>query len=407
MEKIQVPKEKLRERCEMGIDQAVCKSVLKPRSSFQKWMVASILIVLLSTAAMYHSQVMAAVQKAIQYIPGIGVVEEEEQSGNSYVLDETKEVQVEGGTVTVTNIVVDGEQTYVVLNGDGSPKYQEITIINESGKEYIVKSSHSSWSSKQWTTWFWKDEALSLSGNVQVVIGETRISVKMVEAKSYESFKEMGITDKTNDLAITAIPSRDSEKGRIAFVSQHSEKFKIANYGFNSVHEEKELSITDPDQNQYEINRYKGISQPTNEFYFQLAAEDVSHYNLRIPEVNVQYKDEKKITLPLPDDEIEMNKTFKLAGYPVDITKLERTDEDELRIYVDVHYDKQDARSLHNFRIKHTSHMAKVDLQTRAIQYLQYKVDWNKKNVNLTFSEPQVLLRGPWKYEIPSEKFMK
>ncbi|MYL34938.1 hypothetical protein GLW08_15235 [Pontibacillus yanchengensis] len=84
---------------------------------------------------------------------------------------------------------------------------------------------------------------------------------------------------------------------------------------------------------------------------------------------------------------LQMNLSFKIAGYPVEtITGLERTGDDKLRINVDVHYDSNDARSLHMFRIKDKSHKAKFNSKTKAIQYLEYEVDWDQDKVNVTFS---------------------
>ncbi|KGP74513.1 DUF4179 domain-containing protein [Pontibacillus yanchengensis] len=397
VDKITIP-EQLEKNREKGIHQAAEAQVHRKQTSFQKWMVASVLIVLLGSAFMYHSEVIAAVQKALQYVPGIGVVEEEESEGERYVLEETKEVEVDGGTVTITNVVVDSEQIYAVLSGEGTPQYLEMTLVNDSGKKYTFNSSYWSSSSNQWTSNFYEKGEFNLSGQVEVVLRDKTIPITLVETKSYETFRDMGITDTQNGITIAAIPSRDGDKGRISLVSQHSEDFTIKEYGLHEVPEDKKIHVQDNEQKQYELSRYKGISRASNELYFELPTEEKEYYTLRIPVVNVEYKDEVEITLPLPKDEEKIDESFKLAGYPVDITGLERTDDDRLRINVDVHYEENDSRSLHMFRIKEKSHMAKFNPKTNVIQYLEFDVDWDQEKVNVKFDEPEVFMRGPWEF---------
>lgn len=277
------------------------------------------------------------------------------------------------------------------------------------GSAYTIKSAQSVWTHGNWTGAFWHQGKLNMKRQAKIIIlgnPETVIPVTLTQAETFESYKDMGETAVVQDVAITSIAHRVDERARISLVSRHPDAFRISDYGIHGVHPDKKISVVDETGKTYEFERYMGISSPAREFYFQLAESGAKNYTVTIPEINVIYKDKANLTLDIPREvEAKANLTFELAGTPVTITKLERADNNRLRVYVDLSYNDQAPTSLHNFRIDRMSHSAKLNEQTRAMEYLEFEIEPNSKKVKLTLTDPEVIIRGPWKFELPTDQY--
>lgn len=102
IDKIEIPPQ-LHLRSQMGIKQAKLEQV-ESRQSMKRWtprktIVALVVAFILITTAIFNTQVIAAIQKALQYFPGIGMVVEEEIPQERYVLKEPITTEVEGDSL--------------------------------------------------------------------------------------------------------------------------------------------------------------------------------------------------------------------------------------------------------------------------------------------------------------------
>ncbi|MDG0794103.1 hypothetical protein OMP38_27195 [Cohnella ginsengisoli] len=146
----------------------------------------------------------------------------------------------------------------------------------------------------------------------------------------------------------------------------------------------------------------RGMGAPQSELYFPLSERPGAAYTMKIPEISVAYHDEATVKLPV--DSVEnLNKTFKIAGYPVTITKTELIASDRLRIYTDFHTEERPDRMLYNLYAE-GNYMAKLSERTGAYEYMEVNVKPGTKTVNLTFSNPTAVLRGPWVFEWSSDE---
>lgn len=413
MDSIHIPLE-LRQRIELGIQQAKLENKgqrpTAKRLRFTKMIAASVFVLILLSSIVFHNQVIAVIQKALQFIPGIGIVLEDDASEDRYVLQKPIIIQIDGGTVVITGMMVNEQMTYVTMSGTQTPRFESVKVINEQGMEYRLKSAHASWSTNNWASSFWLQGKQDIKGTVNMMLEgnpDIIIPIMLTKAETYESYQAMGETSAINDVTITAIANRVEDKARISLVAQHPQEFKIADYGLHGVHQDQKISVTDETGKGYKIERYDGVSGPANEFYFGLPAmSDVKNYTVTIPEINVIYNDKTKITLNIPSDKVmDVDQTFEIAGFPVKITKLERIDNDQLRVYIDTYYKENTSRALHNLRIDSMSHRAKVNEQTRALEYLQFDLNPSSKRVKLTISNPEVVIRGPWKFEWEADEY--
>lgn len=437
IDNIEIPPQ-LHLRSQMGIKQAKLEQV-EPGRNVKRWtprktIVALVVAFILITTAIFNTQVIAAIQKALQYFPGIGMVVEEEIPQERYVLKEPITMEVEGGFVVITGMVVEDKMTVITMSGENTTRLQSIKIINEEGIEYTLESGSTSSTGGQWGGSFWQQGKLDLKGKVQIIIEdnpEVIIPLTLTKAETFNSYQDMGETDTENGVTITAIANRIGGTARISLVSQVPQEIKIINFGIQGIYGDQKIDVIDEKGNRYEIkqfmvsssiasehyvsspisklNRSKPLlSSPANEFYFELSDSDVPTYNLTIPEINVTYNDKVKISLDIPiDTTADSDKIFQIAGIPVKITKLEVVDKDQLRMYVDLNYSEEATESLVNFKIDAQSYMGKLNEHTRALEYLQFDIKPGSKVMKLTISDPEVVIRGPWKFELPTDKYFR
>lgn len=407
----------LQQRSSRGIQQAKIeleKSKAYKGASFQKrrksLFIASAIGIVLFSAVVFHTQALAGLQKALQFLPGIGTVLEEDNPMERYVLQKPVTVDMLGGQVMITGMVVENEMTYMTLSGNGGKRFSSIQVINDQGVEYDFVSSMASWTPDEWAETFWYQGKTELAGEIRIVFNsnpETAVSLVLDKAETYESYQALGETEIVNDVVITAITDKVGDKARLSLVSQHHEPFRIEDYGIFGIHEDQRLTVVDGTGKTYELEKPMGQYNPAREFFFELSDNDEEKYTLTIPEINVIYPDKFKVTLDIPAgvESAAFNETFELAGFPVTITNLERIGSDQLRVYVELAYNEDSPRSLHNLRIEQMSHSAKRNDQTNVVEYLQFAIEPGSKKVKLTLGQPEVVIRGPWIFDLASEQF--
>ncbi|QGQ99329.1 hypothetical protein EHS13_32935 [Paenibacillus psychroresistens] len=406
----------LRQRSQLGIEQAIMeKKEVNHRKSI--WIkrklgaiVAALVLLLLSAALMNQNYVWAAIQKALQFVPGIGIVKEEGSSSERYVLKQPISLSVGEGSIIITGILSDEEMTYITMAGNNTPRFEYVTLVNAQGNEYRLGSTIASWSSNDWTSGFWYKGKLDTSGSIKLVINlepKIEVPVTLTRAETYSSYPEMGETATVNGVSITAIPDRVGDKARVSLVARHTEDFYISDYGIYGVYmhdESHKLNVLDDTGKKLVIENIRGVSSPASEFYFKLSENARNRYSLTLPEISVTYKSEVSIRISTEAKE-HINQTFEIAGFPVTITKTEKVKEKGLRVYMDFHYNEQAAASLFNINIEGLSSSAKLNERTGAIEYMEFEVEPGSKQVNLKLIRPGVIIRGPWQFELSEENF--
>ncbi|WP_409341528.1 hypothetical protein [Paenibacillus sp. MBLB4367] len=411
IETIPIPPE-LHRRSKLGIQAAKAELDAESRHGrrktfYRRMAVALTAGVLLVPMAVYHSQVVASIQKALQYVPGIGIVKEEEISAERYVLKHPVTAQIGRGEIAVTGMMVDDEMTLISISGTKTAKLEHVIVRNGQGTEYTVNSSMSSWSPGEWSASFWFQGKMIAGGQVELIAGDnpqTTIPLTLVKAESFDSYGDMGETMSVNGVTITAVASRTGEKAMISLLSQQPKELRIADYGLYGVHSDQKLTVTDESGTGYDIERIHSLASPAREFYFPISVNGAKNYTLTIPEINTEYADQTTVQVPTVTVD-HLNQTFEIAGFPVTIDRTERIGDNQLRLYVDLHYDEHAPRSLHSFRVDGMSHSAKMNERTGEIEYVQFDIDPGSKKIKLKIVRPEVLLRGPWTFRLPAERY--
>jgi len=402
-------------RSQLGIQQAMLERKEDSLLSSRGWKraisaCAAVLIILfLSVDIVNQNYVWAGIQKALQFVPGIGLVKEENTTSPRYILKKPMSLNVGEGSIKITGILSDEDMTYMTMVGENISRVKQVTLVNEQGNEYILQSSTATWSGKDWTSGFWYKGKLDTEGSVRLIVDNEsgiEVPIALSIAESYYSYPEMGETAVMNGVSITAIPTQIGEQARISLVAQHAQDFTISDYGIYGVylHDESfKLNVADELGQKLKIEIVRGISSPQSEFYFTLSDKDSKYYTLTLPEISVSYQDEVNIKL-MSETQEQLDYHFEIAGFPVTITKTEKVSDNILRVYMNVHYNEHDARSLYNLNINRGS-MTKLQEETGVVDYIEFEVEPSTKQVNFTLNRPEVIIRGPWIFEISKEYF--
>lgn len=414
MESIPLPDE-LRERADAGIAAAAeerqgfgllrgHRSRQSARSRALAIAAALLALLVLSAGIANHDRVWAALRKTFQFAPGTGVVTEEESPSGRYVLKKPIVLKVYKGEITITGMLVDDEMTYVTMAGKQAPRVDRIDVINGQGKLFTIERSMGVWASDKWSSSFWHKGKLDLDGEIKLVLPlpePIETSAVLERADGAASYAELGKTATAGGLSVTAIADRVGDRARISLVAPPQESYWIDSYGIELPIRHgsgNPLSVQDEAGLPLEVTSVMGLSAPRSELYFPLTGRQGAKYTMTIPEIGVQYRGEATVKVPAVTQE-GLNKTFDIAGFPVTITKTERIGTDALRIYTDMHWDDQPDRVLYNLSVEGKGGMAQLNESTGAIEYMEFEIKPDSKEVKLTFTRPFVAIRGPWTFE--------
>ncbi|WP_336775799.1 hypothetical protein [Paenibacillus sp. MMO-58] len=411
MQTIPIPSEQLRYRARLGIEQAGTERRKATRLR-RGWasIAAVIVVLLLSTALVNHTKVWAAIQNALQFVPGMGMVKEEKSPEVRYILSKPINVKVgEEGSVVITGMMSDHEMTYITMTGQNATRLKDVTLVNAQGEAVTIDASMASWGGTVWTSAFWHKGELDVQGGSKLIIGEQapiEVPIHLTKAESFDSYSELGPTSTANGLSITAITDKVDGKARVSIITPPRQDFRIIDYGIHGVYmhdESLKLNVVNKEGKKLEITTVQGLSSPQSELYFPLGRTLDEPYTLTIPEINVEYKDEVSVKVPAETTD-NLNKTFEIAGYPVTITQVEKISPTTLRVYTDFHYDKQAPSSLYMIGAEESG-MAKLKEKTGEVEYLECTMEPGSKQLTLHINRPNFVLRGPWVFHLRQSDF--
>ncbi|MGG4093271.1 hypothetical protein [Paenibacillus lautus] len=421
IEEIPIPA-MLHERSLMGIHQAkeewdAALAAPKKRKRVMNRVVAASLIGVLSISAAvtFNPHLSAAIQRALQFIPGIGVVQE--SSTDSYMLTEPVDIKLSNHDVTITSMLVQKDMTTIELNAYTESSFK-INIISESGEVYESSSvsTYGSGGFSKITHKFYGH--VDIKDYAQLSFDDYKkelFTIPLSKVDSIDSLNAIGDSMEIHDLEITAIPTPAGHKGRIFLSTEHSNAFRY----FNHFPEKGDLilneniSVTDEFGNDYPIDN-KDTWIPFKDIYFNLGGSDVKKYTLTIPQLMSVGHEEVKLSINVPDGtEGPLNQSFDIAGYPVELTKFNKfksqDNKDFIEIYVEMPNPQQLNRSLKDFDVSIDTTLGSYkarDATTGVLKSFSVSYDPNDSGkLDVTVSKPIIDTKGPWKFEIAADKF--
>ncbi|MFD2672963.1 hypothetical protein [Marinicrinis sediminis] len=419
LNQIPIPTE-LGQRSEIGIEKAFIemKNNQTNQYSFQRKkrripsriLISSMITLLLTSTIVYKSEVLAALQKALHFVPGIGVVEDE-NSTQKYILSKPTTIQVGNGELTIKGMMMDAKMIYIFLTSSSIDKINGLTITNEQGTSYVLDKSHLTSTEGKWSCVFWYKGKPEVTDQVEVTFNDypnTSVPLNLKPSKIVHDYDMLGETMNSENISITAIPARMDDKASVTIVSQHNEDFTIEDYGINFINSPhspiQSIEVFDEQGESYPIERDIGISSPANEFFFTIN-ENAKKIFIHIPEINVTYHDRILHSIKMPqEDSKRLDQTVYIANHPVTFTKVELITKENQRwakVFVDVNFQQNAKSSLHHFGVDGIV----LNEETNIIEYLLVKVDEDSNKIDLWLTDPQVIIRGPWMFEVPADTY--
>lgn len=374
-------------------------------------------VISISAAAVFNPHISEAIQRALQFIPGIGVVQEADSSTDSYMLTEPIDIKNSNqSTATVTAVLVQKDLTTIEMN-DYSNNYG-IQIKDKSGKVHKASSSHT-YGGDDFSHVILKFAGqVDVKDHIQLFFLDRPneiFTIPLSKVDSIDTLNAIGESVEIHDLEITAIPTPADRKGRIFLSTKNSRPFKyydaFPDKGDLIILNES-ISIRDELGNDYPIEN-KGIRMPFKDIYFNLGSLDVKKYTLSIPQLISVGREEVKLSIDIPDgEEGILNQSFDIAGYPVELTKFKklksRFNEDYIAIYVEMPNPLQLSRSLKYFYVSTDTSIENggaYDSTTGVMKFFEVKYDPNSTKLDVTVSKPMIDMKGPWKFEIDADRF--
>ena len=413
-----------------------CK-LKKPKTIRNIWgtIAASLLLLtVLSTAIVGPNEAWARVKQALQFIPGMGIVlEDDKEILERYILKSPVEKEIEetnNGKIRVEGIIVDQQQTVVTISGWNIPVNKNIVFLDKNGAEYAATGyTVSSSGGGPDNILYWKGtyvyngyipEAEEL-GIILADSNHTVIALSLEKAQTFSSYDEMGPTDSVNDFSITAIAAMEGEQLKINLISPSRDGMKIKAYGAHPGFGGNTITLTDTQGKEYNIDAPQSYSPPLSEFYFDLEGTEQKEFTLSIPFIEVIYQEEQaEITLDIPrEGSADINQIVQLADYLVVLEKVDRFSDingDNIRIHVDVNYEEDKEKTLQAFSFdvksspfpwikKPTSGSSSytIDEKTGAMKSFTINLEPDAKeikSIKLLLNDPVVVIQGPWNLDI-------
>lgn len=424
MEDIPIP-EALHERSLMGIHQAkeewdAALVAPKKRKRIKNRMVAASLLGLLSlgTAATFNPHLSEAIQRALQFIPGIGVVQE--SGADSYMLTEPVDIKNNKKSATVTAMLVEKDMTTIEMN-IYTNDYYDIRIKDESDAVHKISSAHISGGNDFGQVTYKFASQVNVKNQAQLFFADRPdevFTIPLSKVDSIDNLNDIGESVEIHDLKITAIPTPAGHKGRIFLSTENSNIFKYNDFFYNSPMKKGDLiimneniTITDELGNDYTIDN-KGTWIPFKDIYFNLGGSEVEKYTLTIPQLMSVGHENVKLSINIPEgEEGPLNQSFRIAGYPVELTKFKKFKSKDNKEYIEIHVEMPDSlqpsRSLKSFVVdgRASRGSGAIDQTTGEMEFFWIRYDPNSTKLDITVFEPIVELKGPWKFEIDADRF--
>lgn len=282
-------------------------------------------LLLTSMSVVGFGNVAAAVGKMFSFIPGYGIIE----NNDSIKLILEKPVTAENGDaiLTLENAIATDNSITVMFTlerknysdaqvmQDKLAQQAQLEKTNKLAQPNVSlltkKSAYSSylgsWSGgssvdTSTLTYTIKPDEINKDTTYKLEYKEYQLAVdfKLKDYQTYSDLNQIGVTGYNNDISITAVPSFDGNQVAIRLYSINKSKFVIdafdkINNGYNG----KDLKLTtDSGSKPYTVpDGWGGVNM---KFKFDIAPTD-NNFTLNIPYIQVHSIEDKEISLPIPN----------------------------------------------------------------------------------------------------------
>lgn len=402
----------------------------KRQRGFTGWkrnVVLAVALVLCVIALKYNSNIARAFQQMVSLIPGVGIVENNEDI--LYQLKVPVTVENEQATLNITTAVAtkneitlyfdltrknytteqlieDTKAEWELIKKGGRMKEPNIYVEVENKRFQIARGSGGGGYTENYIYTFQLDpEYIDTSKNYKLVYEDYNISVdfQLLTLAQYSSLNEIGSTDIHNNISLTATSTLENNQLKVNVYPVNYSKYKLISFVYEYDFDyfgQKLILKTEKGDKGYTLPGSYGTGMNAA---FTFDVEDgAKDYMLSIPYVVVETSEEEKITLPIPEERerIDVNKEVTFENGSVIITSVEKGIADDWNEYgdlkVNLEYknvnEKQQLVSALLTRKASEGWSMEYDAQNRVktIHYMLNKKDKNK--IKLYVTKPRYVL---------------
>lgn len=349
----------------------------------------------------------AEIIKKLYFIPGVGNVQES-KGQELYVLPKPVKTSYDGGELVIKSAIRNRSSLSINMEGNQNinpENFKSIYIIDDSGKPYDKPGYSLGSGSNIWNGSLGFDNIPQDMNSFSIILPDkNKVHIALSIAESFSDYAAMGPTDIKNDLGITLVPAKEEGKMQFNLVQHPLKNRRVETYGQQvdlDNYGKFDITVKDDQGRQYELDYPKQYSSPLSEFYF-IPKEDAKNYTVEIPEVELKYKTNETIKLPVPaEGELEVNKNFDIGGFTFTVKRIVRT-ANNIRIYVDTNYDSNKLENLSELKIQTINNDIRIGYSwnlnkgNRTVEYYDLQVKPKDTSIRLKFSEFNTILKGPW-----------
>lgn len=342
---IPIPDE-LDERIELGFKEARKESAPKV-NIYKKYLVgfvAALVVIALSVVAIGPDKVHAAIQKALQYIPGFNQVIEKEE-GQVLILKEEVNYKGKGHYFKIKAAALIDNKFNVSIESDylnkeeklNLAKDMEIYLQDSKGKQYKAEKWMIAGGGDHWNSdlYFNVDETFM---DYTLVIDKNNMAISLEQSTSAEDFFQFGNHASDKGIDIVAL-KKETEDGLIISLLNQTKDNRVIGYPFEedlnySIYTdiensfEKTMYIIDKDGNKTYPTIPKSFSNMLSDFNFII--EKKEGLKLVLPYIKIDHSDIKseKLNILIPSEGNTQNigKEIKFGKFFINVKDVKNID---------------------------------------------------------------------------------
>lgn len=310
---------------------------------------AAAVILIISLSVVGVDNVKAVISQAFSFIPGFGIVENNDSI--NYILSNTVTAENENAILTLNNAIATKDSITVMFSlqrknyseeqliKDKQEEWDQLqesdklvqpkVILYTNGNEYTdpMGSTSCGMIDTSSFTYTLKPDEIHKNTTYKLTYKDFNLTLEF-ELKDYQTYSDLnqiGATGYNNNISLTAVPTFDGDNVDVNLYYINKSQYRINSfnkiyYGYkgddlNLVTNSGTKSYTLPDG-------YSGVNQ---KYVFKVNATDTD-FTLNIPYIVVQSNENKKISLPIPkvDQVINVNKKVKFNDSTMTIVSVKR-----------------------------------------------------------------------------------
>lgn len=387
----------------------------RPRSRRYAVLIATAAAVIaVLVAASFSPSIQAELKRVLQFLPGFGVVQETDESQETFVLEKPYTQQLSRGKITIDAVMVNSAGVNVVLRGEvGTGPVKPLQLAVEiDGKRYKFYNHFASDAGDWYGSYSTEPNVhIPVKDTITLYMNHVAIGpIKLIPPKTASDIDHLGATDVHQEVRISAFATKlEHDQIRVQLVPQLPlQTMRIHDYGVSGpIIGELGSYVKDTDGAQASIIRTNSLRYPSDVTFQQTPSGAKTPYKVIIPviEVSEYGVTSKLISIPLPaiGDTHSIDVSAELKGFQVRFTQIKRTSDKEVSLDVSIPDDPSQMSALLYFLIRYKDSEFNNSFSwqntretSRIMKTLHLEVEPGQDILQFSIVEPHYALKGPW-----------